>query len=180
MSSTANTTLRTDWRYAGIEYDDVANGIGLGAVFFTQGCPHQCPHCHNPETWSNDGGNEFNSNVLKNLLQYYTDIPFATRLTMSGGDPIANPELTHYIITQFKEKYPDKTVWLYTGYDFEDILISHYKIIELCDVIVDGKFEIANRDITLQFKGSSNQRIINVQKSLRSNKIVLWNEGDIT
>lgn len=177
--------MNPDLRYAGIEYDDVANGIGLGAVFFTQGCPHQCPECQNPQTWSKDGGMKFTDSVLDQLMQYYYDIPYASRLTLSGGDPLANPELTYRIIFKFKTIFPQKAVWLYTGYKFEDFAFNVpatqnealiQKIVRLCNVIVDGKFEIDKRDITLQFMGSSNQRIIDVQKSLKSNQTVLWND----
>lgn len=168
-----------DWRYAGIEYDDVANGIGLGAVFFTQYCSHQCKECQNPQTWSKDGGMKFTDAVFDQLIQYFYNIPYASRLTLSGGDPLESPELTYFIILKFKKLFPDKSVWLYTGYKFEDVfnpdssdLVS--KIIRLCNVIVDGKFEIGKRDITLQFVGSSNQRIINVSETLKQNQIVLW------
>lgn len=175
--------MNPDLRYAGIEYDDVANGIGLGAVFFTQGCPHQCPECQNPQTWSKDGGMKFTDSVLDQLMQYYYDIPYASRLTLSGGDPLANPELTYRIIFKFKTIFPQKAVWLYTGYKFEDFAFNVpatqnealiQKIVRLCNVIVDGEFEIDKRDITLQFMGSSNQRIIDVKKSLSEKKAVLW------
>lgn len=178
--------MNPDLRYAGIEYDDVANGIGLGAVFFTQGCPHQCPECQNPQTWSKDGGMKFTDSVLDQLMQYYYDIPYASRLTLSGGDPLANPELTYRIIFKFKTIFPQKVVWLYTGYKFEDFAFNNpttdkerliQRIIRLCDVIVDGEFKIDKRDVSLQFMGSSNQRIINVQKSLKAKDIVLWNEN---
>lgn len=172
-----------DWRYAGIKYDDVANGIGLGAVFFTQGCPHHCPECQNPQTWSKDGGMKFTDAVFDQLIQYFYDIPYASRLTLSGGDPLANPELIYFIIFKFKQLFPKKSVWLYTGYNFEDVykpcsndLIS--KIIRLCDVVVDGEFEMDKRDITLQFMGSSNQRIIDIPKTLKESKVVLW-EGTV-
>lgn len=170
-----------DWRYAGIEYDDVANGIGLGAVFFTQGCPHHCPECQNPQTWSKDGGMKFTDAIFEQLIQYFYDIPYASRLTLSGGDPLANPELTYFIVLKFKQYFPEKAIWLYTGYKFEDIyrperkdLIS--KIIRLCDVIVDGEFEIDKRDVSLQFMGSSNQRIIDIPKTLKESQVVLWKE----
>ena len=175
-----------NWRYAGIEYDDVANGIGWGAVFFTQGCPHHCPECQNPQTWSMDGGMKFTDAVFDQLIQYYYDIPYASRLTLSGGDPLANPELTYQIIFKFKTLFPHKTVWLYTGYNFEDVAFNIptteteqliQKIIKLCDVIIDGEFEIDKRDISLQFMGSSNQRIINVPKSLKEKEIVVWKEN---
>ena len=178
--------MNLNWRYAGIEYDDVANGIGLGAVFFTQGCPHQCPECHNPQTWSRDGGEQFTDAVLDQLLQYYYDIQYASRLTLSGGDPLASPELTYRIIFKFKTIFPQKKVWLYTGYLFENFAFNTpateadsliQKIIRLCDVVVDGEFEIDKRDITLQFMGSSNQRIIDVQKSLKEKQTVLWKEN---
>ena len=98
--------MNLNLRYAGIEYDDVANGIGLGAVFFTQGCPHQCPECQNPQTWSKDGGMKFTDSVLDQLIQYYYDVPYASRLTLSGGDPLANPELTFNVILKFKSVFP--------------------------------------------------------------------------
>ena len=164
--------MNINWRYAGIEYDDVANGIGLGAVFFTQGCPHQCPG--------------FTDAILDQLLQYYYDIPYASRLTLSGGDPLASSELTYRIIFKFKTIFPYKKVWLYTGYSFEDFAFNNpttdkerliQRIVRLCDVIVDGEFKIDKRDVSLQFVGSSNQRIIDVQKSLKEKHIVLWNEN---
>lgn len=171
------------WRYAGIEYDDVANGIGLGAVFFTQYCSHHCHGCHNPQTWSKDGGMEFTENVLKQLLQYFRDIPYASRLTMSGGDPLSSLDLTYYVISKFKKEFPNKTVWLYTGFEFEQFALNHpisesekaiHQILSLCDVIVDGRFVLEQRDVTLPYVGSSNQRVIDVKKSLALKETVLW------
>lgn len=175
-----------NWRYAGIEYDDVANGIGLGAVFFTQGCPHHCPECQNPQTWSMDGGMKFTDAVFDQLMQYFYEIPYASRLTISGGDPLVSPELVYYIILKFKTLFPQKVVWLYTGYQFENFAFNTpitkreqliQKIIRLCDVIVDGEFKADKRDITLQFMGSANQRIIDVQKSLKVKETILWKEN---
>ncbi len=163
-----------NWRYAGIEYDDIVNGIGLGAVFFTQYCPHQCPECQNPQTWSRDGGMEFDDSVLQGLLKYFYDIPYSSRLTISGGDPLASPDLTYYVASNFKSHFPEKKLWLYTGYKFEAIPDNAKSIIPLCDIIVDGKFEIQKRDITLQFKGSSNQRVIDVKESLKQNQVILY------
>lgn len=179
------TPINKSWRYAGIEFDDIANGSGLGAVFFTQYCPHHCPGCHNPQTWSIEGGKQFTEAVLSKLLQYYRDIPYASRLTLSGGDPLASPELTYHIISKFKECYPDKKIWLYTGYRFEKIAFTNpslenekliQKIVSLCNVVVDGEFQIDKRDITLQFVGSSNQRIIDVKSTLILRQIILWKE----
>ena len=157
-----------------------------GAVFFTQGCPHHCPECQNPQTWSMDGGMKFTDAVFDQLIQYYYDIPYASRLTLSGGDPLANPELTYQLIVKFKALFSRKIIWLYTGYQFERFTFNRAetkeeelirKIIRLCDVIVDGKFEIDKRDITLPFMGSNNQRIIDVQKSIKERKTILWKEN---
>lgn len=164
------------WRYAGIEYDDIANGAGLGAVFFTQYCSHSCPSCHNPQTHSRDGGMAFDESVISGLLDYYTDVPFAKRLTLSGGDPLDSPELSEYVIDSVKAHFPNLKVWLYTGYVFEDCYEAHKTLIDKCDYVVDGLFVAELRDITLQFKGSSNQRIIDIQKTLRNGAIVLFEE----
>jgi len=132
-----------------------------------------------------EGGKQFTEAVLSQLLQYYRDIPYASRLTLSGGDPLASPNLTYYVISKFKECYPDKKIWLYTGYCFEEIAFNSpifqsektiQNIVHLCDVIVDGKFLTEQRDITLQFKGSSNQRIINVKETMIHRQIILWKE----
>lgn len=164
-------------RYSGIEFDDVSNGDGLGAVFFTQYCPHHCKQCHNPQTWSKYGGKEFNIDVFNNLMRYYESVPFANRLTISGGDPLASLEVTNFIASEFKRRYPNKQLWIYTGYLFEDLIkdSKYLPILELTDVIIDGKFDINKRDVTLKFRGSANQRIIDVSKSLKQGEIVLYN-----
>lgn len=178
-----NNKLMSHWRYAGIEYDDIANGEGLGAVFFTQYCRHHCPECHNPQTWSRNGGIQFTEKVLDQLLKYFQDIPYASRLTLSGGDPISSPDLTYYVLSKFREQYPDKKVWLYTGYLFEYIAFNIpvaenekvvHEILSMCDVVVDGRFEITKRNIALRFVGSSNQRIIDVKRSLDKGETILW------
>lgn len=175
--------IMSHWRYAGIEYDDIANGKGLGAVFFTQYCPHHCPECHNPQTWDIDGGMPFTEDVLRKLLKYYQDIPYASRLTFSGGDPISSPDLTYYILSKFRNLYPDKRVWLYTGFLFEQIAFNTptthteeiiHDILKMCDVVVDGEFIVSQRDITLQFAGSKNQRIIDVRKSMNKREVIMW------
>lgn len=133
-----------------------------------------------------DGGMKLTDVVFDQLIQYYYDIPYASRLTISGGDPLANPELTYYILLGFKTHFPNKSVWLYTGYQFENFAFNNpitdndrliQKIIRLCNVIVDGEFEIDKRDVSLQFMGSSNQRIIDVSKSLKTKEIILWKEN---
>lgn len=177
-------------RYAGIAFDDVVNGEGLGAVFFTQYCPHRCKQCHNPSTWSKNGGEEFTVYVADSLMDYYEKAPFANRLTISGGEPLTefSTGIVRYIVDRFKETYPDKKVWLYTGHTFEHILQMHciytgivdvelndiLEIVKKCDVIVDGTYKHDLRDVSLPWQGSSNQRVIDVQKSLEAGSVVLY------
>lgn len=164
------------FRYAGVQPDDVVNGEGIGFTFYTQYCPHRCNSCHNPQTWDKNGGMIFDKNVFNNIINYFEQTPFADRLTLSGGDPLASLELSNLIASEFKRLYPEKKLWIYTGYTYEYLLsdIKYKPILELTDVLVDGKFEIDKRDTTLAFKGSSNQRIIDVQKSLREDKVILY------
>ncbi len=154
----------------------MANGDGLGAVFFTQGCSHRCPGCQNPQTWDPGGGMEFTNEVLDSLLKYYKDVPFASRLTVSGGDPLDSPGLALHVITEFKHAKPDGKVWLYTGYTYEDVHDIHGLILDRCDVVVDGPFIKPLRDITLKYRGSGNQRLIDVNRTLENNRIVLLDD----
>lgn len=165
-------------RFASIQQDDIANGTGIGEVLFIQYCPHKCSGCHNPETWSKNGGYRFTKNHFNIIMDYFKDKPYITRLTLSGGDPLANLTMSNYISAEFKRLYPEKKLWIYTGYTFEDIIKKpEYKaILELCDVLVDGKFQIDKKDITLAWRGSSNQRVIDVQKSLFKNEVILYCE----
>lgn len=177
-------------RYAGITFDDVVNGEGLGAVFFTQYCPHHCEQCHNPETWSKSGGEEFTQDVVDNLMNYYNTVPFANRLTFSGGEPLSefSSGIVLEILRKFKDKYPHKKVWLYTGCTFDNLLrliIGNVKIedkelnnaieiAKLCDIIVDGKYKHELRDVSLPWQGSSNQRVIDVQESISNKEVTLY------
>ena len=148
-------------RYADIQFDDISNGDGVGATLFTQFCPHKCESCHNPQTWSKDGGEHFTRDVFNRLMNYYEVTPFANRLTLSGGDPLANLTISNYVAAEFKRRYPEKELWIYTGYTLPELLKEkkYWAVLELADVIVDGRFEVSRRDITLQFRGSSNQII---------------------
>lgn len=165
--------------YAGIEFDDVANGTGLGLVFFTQYCPHHCKGCQNPQTWERNKGIKFTEDVFNQIINYYKQTPFANRLTISGGEPFENLIIVNYIVAEFKRLYPQKKVWIYTGYLFEDLVrdIKNFALLEMTDYLVDGKFEIEKRNVALQFRGSSNQRIIDVQKTLEKGEIVLYEQN---
>lgn len=181
--------VKNNTRYAGVAFDDVVNGEGLGAVFFTQYCPHRCKHCHNPSTWSKEGGREFTASVVDSLMEYYDMVPFANRLTISGGEPLTefSTGIVKQIVNRFKELYPDKKLWLYTGHTFDYILWLHnagkeildseltdvLEIVKQCDVIVDGEYNHSLRDVSLAWCGSTNQRVINVQESLKKGKVIL-------
>lgn len=170
-----HTKIQTNsYRYAGIEYDDVSNGEGFGAVVFTQFCPHHCKECQNPQTWDKNGGKIFANNNMINLIKYYQDCPFAKRLTLSGGDPVANKDFSIYVIQTLKNKFPYLTIWLYTGYLFEEVKKNNLNLLKMIDVLVDGKYDYTKRDITLAWCGSSNQRVIDVQESLKRDKVILY------
>lgn len=159
-------------RYAGLIKDDINNGVGVGLTFFTQYCPHHCKGCHNPETWSKTGGKEYTDAVYYEVLDYFTTAKYATRFTLSGGDPIYSPLVAIPLCHKIKEIRPDVQIWLYTGCIYEDI--AGHPLLEYVDVIVDGPFILEQRDVSLVFRGSSNQRIIDVKQSRQKGETILW------
>lgn len=166
-------------RFAQIVQDDISNGDGLGEVLFMQYCSHRCKGCHNPSTWDRDGGYVFSEKYMKILMDYFRENPIASRLTLSGGDPLDNLDEALYVASEFKREFPDKKLWIYTGYLFEYLMDNpqYREILKLCDILVDGEFHLDERDTTLYCKGSRNQRIIDVPKTLSSEKIVI-HEGE--
>lgn len=155
-----------------IEYENYANGKGIRIVIWNQGCLVRCPGCHNKETWSLDGGNVTDVNYLKHLITLHAK--GHKGITLSGGDPFLQPDANLELAKTAHENNLD--VWAYCGLTFEEILKDENKkkLLEECDVLVDGPFELDKRDITLPFKGSSNQRVIDVQKSLHKKEVVLY------
>lgn len=164
------------FKYAGIIKDDVNNGEGIGLTLFTQYCSHHCRGCHNPETWSKNGGREFTEENLREIIDYFNNKKYATRFTLSGGDPIDSPQMALWIVSELKNKCPNIIIWLYSGYKFEEIKDNFPNIIQYIDILVDGRYIEDLRDVTLKFRGSSNQRVIDVQKSIAENKVVLYLE----
>lgn len=167
--------------YANIKHYDIANGEGVRTSLFVSGCTHHCKDCFNPETWDFGYGKPFTKEVIDNIIQSLKP-DYVNGLTLLGGEPmeIANQKALLPLVEQVKKIYPNKTVWCYTGYQFEDLLSGGKvhadwaeKLLNNIDIIVDGEFVKEKKDITLRFKGSSNQRIIDVQKSLKENKIIL-------
>lgn len=159
-------------RYHNITTDDMLNGDGLRTVLWVSGCSHRCPECQNPVTWDPDCGLEFDQSAEKELFSYL-DKPYISGLTLSGGDPLypGNRSAVFELIKKVHELFPQKTIWLYTGFLWEDI--SGIKEIALVDIVVDGRFEKELKDNKLYWRGSSNQRVIDVKKTLESGSVVL-------
>ena len=169
--------------YADIKKADVANGLGVRISLFVSGCTHHCKNCFNEEAWDFHYGNEFTNKEIDKIIDLM-DHPYISGLTLLGGEPLehVNQQGILPLLRKVKEKFPDKNIWCYSGYTFEkDILEKMCKeweetpeILSYIDVLVDGKFEEDKKDIKLRFRGSSNQRIIDVKKSLKNNKTVLF------
>lgn len=160
-------------RYHNITTDDMLNGDGLRTVLWVAGCTHRCRGCHNPITWDIDGGIPFDEAAESELFQKLRP-DHISGLTFSGGDPLHpnNREEVTRLCRRFREEFPEKDVWLYTGFTYEEI--SDLEIVPLVDVIVDGRFIIEQLDAKLHWKGSANQRVIDVKETLRLGKIVLF------
>lgn len=171
--------------YHDIRTDDMLNGEGLRVVLFVSGCSHCCYNCQNPQTWDCDSGIPFTKESIKEILEKLNK-NYISGLTLSGGDPLNKNNLDDVLkLSQsIKKKYPNKTIWLYTGYTWEQITSpldeNDYKrieIIKLCDVLVDGRFVEKLSDINYPWAGSTNQRVIDVKKTLNNNNnIVLYCE----
>ena len=159
-------------KYLKISNFDTANGLGIGNVLWVSGCSHHCPQCHNPQTWDKNAGEEFTEEVLDNLLDKLKR-RFIKRLTLSGGDPlfIGNRDEITNVVRKVKKNFPNIKIWCYTGYLWEEV--KDLPCMDYIDVLVDGEFKIDLKDITLPFCGSSNQRVIDVQKSLKMGKVIL-------
>lgn len=162
-------------RYAGIKKFDIENGIGIGLTLFTQGCSKNCFGCHNPNTHCFEGGYEFTEQTFNDIFLFFKNNPQVKRFTLSGGDPFESLELSEMILYKLKKDFPYLKVWTYTGFKFEHLIENKifFNILNMCDIVVDGKFEMDNVKPNLYFKGSSNQRIIDVKKSLKENKVIL-------
>jgi len=168
-------------KYHNITKDDCHNGEGLRVVLWTSGCEHHCEECQNPITWDRTCGLEFDDAAKEEIFKYLGK-KYATGLTLSGGDPLAtfNRKDILELVKEVREKFPKKTIWSYTGYTFEQLLEDDLakEILNYLDVIVDGKYVKELRNIDLPWRGSSNQRVIDVKKSLESGEIILLYDED--
>ena len=157
-------------RYSGLILNDISAAEGLCVTFFTQGCPHRCPGCHNPETWSFEGGKEFTFETLQDIIRGLTAQGIQRNLCIMGGEPLCdeNAFLTYLVISEVKEKVPNAKIYIWTGYTYEELLNKSYpkvhECLELADFLIDGPYIEAQRDISLSMRGSRNQRIIDLSK----------------
>lgn len=166
-------------RYHNITFPDMNNGDGLRVVLWLSGCSHKCKGCHNPQTWNVNSGIPFDEEAEKELFDAL-DKPYISGLTLSGGDPLHENNLQNVLnlVNKIRLLLPQKTIWVYTGYTWEQCLEHQIRkeIVTICDVLVDGEYIDSQRDITLKWRGSRNQRVINIQETLAKNKIILHSD----
>lgn len=164
-------------RYTQIRQMDISNGLGIGVSLYTQGCPYHCKNCFNPGTWDFNAGKEW-SQEQEDLIIKLLEPQYIKRLTILGGEPLIerNIKPLERLLHRVKSIYPDKVIWLYTGGLFESEVVKYPNIFQNIDVLIDGRFIDELKDLSLAFKGSSNQRIIDVQKSLINKEVILYDK----
>ena len=162
-------------KYTQIREMDVTNGSGIGVALFTQGCPYHCKNCFNPETWDFDKGIDWTKETENNIIELLKP-EYITRLSILGGEPLIERNIAPLtaLLKRVKGIYPDKQVWLYTGGDFEVLEGLYEEIFQYIDILIDGRYIDDLRDYKLKWRGSSNQRIIDVQKSLKEGETILY------
>ena len=171
--------------YAEIKNYDIANGPGVRVSLFVSGCTHRCEGCFNEMTWAFDYGEPFDDSVQERILSDLAPA-YIAGLTLLGGEPLeaVNMQGLLPLVREVRNRYPDKTVWCYTGYRFEEDVLGKFltqredmrDFLDCIDVLVDGEFILAQKDISLRFRGSANQRIIDVPASLTEDRTVLWED----
>ena len=157
-------------RYNLIRKMDISNGTGVRVSIFMQGCSFHCKNCFNKETWDFEGGQEFTDDTINKVLEL-SNKPEVKGLSILGGEPMhpTNIEGTTKLAKAFKEKYPEKNIWAWTGFKYEDI--KNNEVFNYIDVLVDGQYKDELHDPTLKWKGSSNQRVIDIKESKKENKV---------
>jgi anaerobic ribonucleoside-triphosphate reductase activating protein len=170
-------------RYAQIRNIDISNGENVGVALFVQGCPFHCKNCFNPNTWDFNGGEEWTKKTEESFIKLI-ERPYIKRIAILGGEPLTVNTVISLcdFLNKITVLFPQKSVWIYTGYTWEEIInptieddasVARKEILKYCDVLVDGRYIDEQRDITLKWRGSKNQRVIDVQKSLQTNSVVL-------
>ena len=179
--------------YLKIEHEDVCNGTGLRVVLWLSGCSHHCYNCQNPQTWNPNNGIQFDESAKKEIFNELSK-DYISGITLTGGDPLYESNLNNVLslIKEIRISFPEKTIWLYSGYNFDllnskyneykytsfaanaDEWLTRWEIISNVDVLVDGEYIDEQKDLTLKFRGSKNQRVIDVQQTLKQGKVVLY------
>ncbi len=178
--------------YASIREMDISNGESIGVALFVQGCHFHCKNCFNSETWDFNGGKEWTEDI-KNKFLKLIDKPYINRISILGGEPLAdeNVENVLKLVNEIRISFPNKNIWIYSGYTFEEMqLLSkgldqesmrfnkynkmRQDILKSCDVLIDGRYIDSERDITLKWRGSKNQRVIDLKKTYQEKRIVLY------
>lgn len=166
-----------DLYISGIDWESIADGEGIRTVIFVSGCMHHCNGCHNQETWNYTYGTKMTEAIIQSILEQ-TESEYISGITLSGGCPMCNAESLLPLVKAFRKKYgKKKNIWCYCGELFEDIIKDKtsykYKLLKMVDILVDGPFQLDKRNTAIPFRGSTNQRIINVSKSLKSSKAII-------
>ncbi len=171
--------------YGNIKNCDVADGVGVRVTLFVSGCTNRCEHCFQPETWDFSYGEEFTREVEDKIIAMLAP-SYINGLTVLGGEPFepSNQRALLPFLERVRETYPDKTIWAFSGFTLEELTRdgSHPRcectdgILALLDVLVDGRYEHSKRNLSLKFRGSSNQRLIDMPKTLVTGKVVLWDK----
>lgn len=159
--------------YLKITKDDLLNGEGVRVTLWVSGCSHHCQNCHNPETWNEKAGQLFDSKAIQEIYNELSK-PYISGLTLTGGDPLypKNRETIGDLVKEVKRRFPNKNIWLWTGYKWNEI--KGLSFIKYIDILVDGEFFQTLYSPNLMWKGSKNQNVIDVKKSLEQNKMILY------
>lgn len=159
---------------SGIDFESIVDGDGVRVVIFFSGCKHECPGCHNPDTHSFECGHPFTEELQTEIIDYLKQSRYTSGVTLSGGDPMYSSRDILPFVIRLRRELPKATVWVYSGFTYEEIIADDdmFALLKECDVLVDGRFILSRRNTTLKFRGSDNQRIIDVQKSLSDGTVV--------
>ena len=163
----------------GVNFESIVDGDGVRVVIFFSGCDHRCKGCHNPASHDFSAGQAFTEEWSDRVIRYLQSTPYVRGVTLSGGDPMYSAEDITPFVERLRSEVPSASVWIYTGFTYEAVLgdQSMLRLLRLCDVLVDGPFILELRNPTIAYRGSSNQRIIDVRRSLDSGNVVLWNSS---
>lgn len=164
-------------RYAEIRLRDISDGPGIRVGVYFQGCPYHCKGCWNASTWNENGGKEWTQELEDRVIEE-CDNPHVSGLSLLGGEPLFRPnyEAALRLIRRFKWRYPHKDIWIWSGQIWENMSEDYHEALSLCDVLVDGPFILEQRDVTLKYAGSTNQRVIDLKKTYATGGLVLWED----